>query len=99
VTSAQEAIDLVQEGIGIALLPEGVCRNGVQDVRVMPIQDLKPLELMLIYRSNCSPVAERIAIGIADSVRGDELARTGQKSICQQGPNLSLNPLGFPAET
>ncbi len=77
VTSAQEAIDLVQEGIGIALLPEGVCRNGTQDVRVMPIRDLKPLELVLVHRSNCSPIAERIAIGIADSIRGDELARTG----------------------
>jgi DNA-binding transcriptional LysR family regulator len=77
VTSAQEAIDLVQEGVGIALLPEGVCRNGVQDVRVMPIQDLKPLELVLVYRSNCSPIAERIATGIADSVRGGELAHTG----------------------
>jgi DNA-binding transcriptional LysR family regulator len=77
VTSAQEAIDLVQEGVGIALLPEGVCRNGVQDVSVMPIRDLKPLELVLIHRNNCSPIAERIAIGIADSVRGNELAPTG----------------------
>ena len=77
VTSSQEAIDLVQEGAGIALLPEGVCRNGTQDVRVMPIRDLKPLELVLVHRSNCPPIAERIAIAIADSVRGDELARTG----------------------
>lgn len=77
VTSAQEAVDLVQEGVGIALLPEGVCRNGVQDVSVLPIRDLKPLELVLVHRSNCSPITERIAMGIADSVRGDELARTG----------------------
>ena len=77
VTSAQEAIDLVQEGVGIALLPEGVCRNDTQDVCVIPIRDLKPLELVLVYRSNCSPIAERVAVGIADSIRSDELARTG----------------------
>ena len=77
VTSTQEATDLVQEGVGIALLPEGVCRNDTQDVCVIPIRDLKPLELVLVYRSNCSPIAEKIAIGIADSIRSDELARTG----------------------
>jgi len=77
VTSTQEATDLVQEGVGIALLPEGVCRNDTQDVCVIPIRDFKPLELVLIYRSNCSPIAEKIAIGIADSIRSDELARTG----------------------
>jgi DNA-binding transcriptional LysR family regulator len=77
VTSTQEATDLVQEGVGIALLPEGVCRNETQDVCVIPIRDLKPLELVLVYRSNCSPIAEKIAIGIADSIRSDELARTG----------------------
>jgi hypothetical protein len=44
---------------------------------VIPVRDLKPLELVLVYSSNCSPIAERIAIGIADSIPCDELARTG----------------------
>jgi DNA-binding transcriptional LysR family regulator len=77
VTSAQEAIDLVQESVGIALLPEGVCGNCTQDVRVMPIRDIKPLELVLVHRSNCSPIAERIATAIARSARTGELAQTG----------------------
>jgi len=51
--------------------------NDTQDICVIPILDLKPLELVLVYRSNCSPIAEKIAIGIADSIRSDELARTG----------------------
>jgi DNA-binding transcriptional LysR family regulator len=77
VTSAQEAIDLVQESVGIALLPEGVCGNCTQDVRVMPIRDIKPLELVLVHRSNCSPITERIATAIARSARTGELAQTG----------------------
>ncbi len=73
-TSTHEATDLLQEGVGIALLPERVCRNDTQDICVIPILDLKPLELVLVYRSNFSPIAEKIAIGIADSIRSDELA-------------------------
>jgi len=67
----------------IALPPEGVCRNGVRDVSGLPITDLKPLELVLVHRSNGAPIADRIAIGIANSVRGDELARTAWKSLVQ----------------
>ena len=80
VTSPPEASDWEQEGVAI-FTTRRVRRNRYCDVRLRPIRDLNPLELMLVHRSNCAPISERIAIGIVDSVRGDELARTGYKSL------------------
>ncbi len=60
VASAQEAFDLVQEGVGIALLPQSICRSGFQDICSMPIRDLEPIELVLAYRGDSPPLAQRI---------------------------------------
>jgi DNA-binding transcriptional LysR family regulator len=50
VTSPHEAFDLVRDGIGIALLPEGVCHGLPHGVRAIRIADLPPLEAVLVCR-------------------------------------------------
>lgn len=77
VASAQEAFDLVQEGVGIALLPQSICRSGFQDICSVPIRDLEPIELVLAYRGDSPPLAQRIALGIADALRSPDMARAG----------------------
>lgn len=58
----------------------------------MPIQDLKPLESVLVYRSNCASIT-RVAFGIAVSVHGEELGanRPGTKTVqtCHPIPSNS----------
>ena len=51
VTSPHEAFYLVRGGVGIALLPEGVCEDLPRGVRAIRIIDLPPLETILVCRS------------------------------------------------
>jgi DNA-binding transcriptional LysR family regulator len=50
VTSPGEAFDLVRSGVGIALLPEGVCEALPEGVAALNIYDIPPLQRVLVYR-------------------------------------------------
>lgn len=51
VTSPQQAFDLVQDGVGLAVLPFGVCAEALTEGKYFPISGLDPLVLVFLYRS------------------------------------------------
>jgi DNA-binding transcriptional LysR family regulator len=61
VTSPNEAFDLVSSGIGMVLLPEGVCDNLPPGVRAIRITDVSPLETVLIHGPNNSELPRHFA--------------------------------------
>lgn len=63
-TFAHEAFDLVQGGVGVAILPQGVCQNAPGVLRCIPIRGLKPLEMVLVHRSDRDQLTQRIVSDI-----------------------------------
>ena len=58
VTSPQQAFELVQDGVGLAILPFGVCAELPPEVKYFPISGLDPLPLIFMYRREDSHHAE-----------------------------------------
>ena len=58
VTSPQQAFELVQDGVGLAILPFGVCAEFPPEVKYFPISGLDPLPLIFMYRREDSHHAE-----------------------------------------
>jgi DNA-binding transcriptional LysR family regulator len=58
VTSAQEAFDLVEGKVGVAILPHGVCEEAPPSIRYFPISGIEPLELVFTRRRDDSLAAE-----------------------------------------
>jgi len=50
VTSAQEAFDLVEGNVGIAVLPHGTCGEAPSTIQYYPITGMDPLQLAFLYR-------------------------------------------------
>jgi DNA-binding transcriptional LysR family regulator len=50
VASPQQAFDLVQDGVGLAILPFGVCSEAPAEIKYFPISGLDPLPLSFMYR-------------------------------------------------
>jgi DNA-binding transcriptional LysR family regulator len=50
VSSPQEAFDLVLDGVGVAILPFGVCAEAPPELQYFPIDGLEPLPLIFMYR-------------------------------------------------
>jgi hypothetical protein len=75
-------------------LGEGVCA-----VRLLPIRNLKPLELVLAWRSNYFRIPERIAIGIAVLFAVMNWHEEARKFCCKQTLDLSRNAFPFLTET
>lgn len=69
VTSPNEAFDLVRQGIGMVLLPEGVCDKLPPGVRAIRIADVSPLEIVLVHGPQNSElprhIAERLRLAIS----------------------------------
>jgi DNA-binding transcriptional LysR family regulator len=76
VNSAQEAFDLVQDGIGIAILPEGACENKVPALRCFPIVGIEPLQLVFVYRREGDQNTRKIVSEIAESLQRTSLVHT-----------------------
>jgi hypothetical protein len=66
-TSAQEAFDLVQDGVGVAILPSGICEEMPPTLHSTPIIGIESLQLAFIYRRGSSKATDRFARAIADS--------------------------------
>jgi len=58
VTSAQEAFDLVEEKVGVAILPYGVCEEAPASIRYFPISGIEPLRLVFLRRHDDGMAAE-----------------------------------------
>ena len=58
VTSAQEAFDLVEEKVGVAILPYGVCEEAPPSIRYFPVLGVEPLELVFLRRHDDGLAAE-----------------------------------------
>jgi DNA-binding transcriptional LysR family regulator len=67
VTSAQEAFDLVEEKVGVAILPQGVCEEALPSIRYFPISGIEPLRLVFIRRHDDS-LAEEILEELAGAL-------------------------------
>jgi DNA-binding transcriptional LysR family regulator len=66
-TSAQEAFDLAQDGVGVAILPSGICEEMPSTLQSTPIIGIDALQLAFIYRRGSSRATDRLARKIADS--------------------------------
>ena len=66
---------------------------GLQDFRVLQIRDLKPLHLVLVYRSIALLSQKELRWGIVDSVRGDELGELHRNPWYKQAPICRGMPL------
>lgn len=58
VTSAQEAFDLVEQKVGVAILPYGVCEEAAPSIRYFPILRTEPLKVVFLRRHDDGLVAE-----------------------------------------
>lgn len=68
-TSGQEALDLVQDGVGTAILPRGTCDDLPPAMQCASIAEIEPLQIVFIYRRGISRPTQRIVSEIADSLR------------------------------
>ena len=73
VTSPQQAFDLVQDGVGLSILPFGVCAEAPTEIKYFPISGLDPLPLIFLYRSEDLHRAEILG-ELADLLREKSLA-------------------------
>lgn len=68
VSSPIEAFDLVRENVGMVLLPAGACEDPPPETRVICITNLAPLEMVAVYRHDCSEFiplfAERLRLSL-----------------------------------
>lgn len=76
-TSPQEAFDLVQDGVGIAIVPHGICDEIPTALQCSPIHGIEPLRLVLVYWRGASKMAQKIAREIAESLQRTNSERAG----------------------
>jgi DNA-binding transcriptional LysR family regulator len=69
-----EACNLVQDGVGIAVLPGGICAGAPSNLECAPIGGIDPLELILTWRSGASYRVQKMVTEI-----GSELSRVNQQ--------------------
>jgi DNA-binding transcriptional LysR family regulator len=69
ITSAQEAFDLVDEKVGVAILPYGVCEEAPPSIRYFPISGMEPLNLVFVRRDDdglAAEILEELAEALAE---------------------------------
>jgi DNA-binding transcriptional LysR family regulator len=76
-SSTQQVLDLVQDGVGTAIIPRGICDEMPPTLHCSPIHGMEALQMVFIYRYGSSPAAEKIVSEIADSLRYTYLAKAG----------------------
>jgi len=73
-TSPSEAFNLVQDGVGIAIVPGGVCGDVPGDLQCSPISGLETLLLVITYRRGVSYRVQKMIADIARGLGGANLA-------------------------
>ena len=75
VPSSDGVFDLVQDGIGIAILPGEACDGMPPDLQCCPISNLEPVEVVLAYRQGAPIQVQKVVTEIANSLRHFEQRR------------------------
>lgn len=73
-SSPSEAFSLVQDGVGIAILPGGVCGDAPQHLQCSPIGGVESLLLVITYRRGVSYRVQKMIADIARELGGADLA-------------------------
>jgi hypothetical protein len=89
VTSTQEVFHLVQDGVGTAIVPAGICGEVPPALQCSPIHGMEALQLVFIYRFGNSQTAQRIVSEIANSLR---LSSKGRLMFFLFAANSDLRP-------
>lgn len=76
VTSPNEAFDLVQGNTGIVLLPAGVCTALPPGVRAIRIEDISPLQIVMLYRSDGPDFSRQFAARIRAAINVEGKSRS-----------------------
>ena len=76
-SSPSEAFSLVQDGVGIAIVPRGVCGDAPGDLQCSPIRGLEPLLLVITYRRGVSYRVQKMIADLARALGGADLAIAG----------------------
>ena len=76
-SSPSEAFNLVQDGVGIAIVPGGVCGDAPRDLQCSPIEGLETLLLVITYRRGASYRVQKMIVDIARELGGANLAIAG----------------------
>lgn len=72
-----EAFNLVQDGVGIAVVPGGFCGDVDGAVRCAPIGALEPLQLVITYRREASLRTQKMIVEIARELDPKNLPKAG----------------------
>jgi DNA-binding transcriptional LysR family regulator len=75
VSSADNAFDLVQDGVGICILPGDACEGLPADLQSSPITNLKSLELVFAYRREAPGQVQTVIAEISRALRHFEHKR------------------------
>ena len=75
VPSSDGVFDLVQDRVGVAILPDEACGGMPPDLEGCPISNLEPVKLVLAYRRGAPPLVQRVVTEIANSLRCSERRR------------------------
>lgn len=75
VPSSDGVFDLVQDGVGVAILPGEACDGMPPDLQCAPISNLEPVELVLAYRRGAPLQVQKVVTEIANSLRHFEHGR------------------------
>jgi DNA-binding transcriptional LysR family regulator len=76
-SDASEAFNLVQDGLGVAILPRGVCQDAPRDLRCSPIEGIEALQLILTCRRMTPYRVQKVVSEIASSLSRADLKRVG----------------------
>jgi DNA-binding transcriptional LysR family regulator len=72
-----EAFNLVQDGVGIAVVPGGFCRDVDGALQCAPISGLEPLQLIITYRREVTLRVQKTIAEIARELNPASLTKVG----------------------
>jgi len=75
VPSSDGVFDLVQDGVGVAILPGEACDAMPPDLQCSPISNLEPVQVVLAYRQGAPVQVQKVVGEIANSLRHFEQKR------------------------
>jgi DNA-binding transcriptional LysR family regulator len=76
-SSPSEAFSLVQDGVGIAIVPGGVCGDAPRNLQCSPISGLEPLLLVITYHRGVSYRVQKMIVDLARELGAADLAIAG----------------------
>ena len=92
VSSAASAFDLVEDGVGLLILPGSACEGLPPELESAPIANLERVALVFAFRRNATAAVQKIVCEITKSLRNFERKR---KIFCEprSSPKRSVVPI------